>query len=63
MDRDLDRIIRAAIRHQVEHKSRSNASPMNVRDLELARDRMFTRLALSEPLHDLRIRLRREEGL
>jgi hypothetical protein len=36
---------------------------LTARDVELARDRLWTRLPLREPLSELRPRLRREEGL
>ena len=41
----------------------SGPARLTARDVELALDRLWTRLALPEPLHDLRLRLRREEGL
>lgn len=42
---------------------RFDTTPLTRHDVELARDRLWTRLALPEPLHDLRRRIRREEGL
>jgi hypothetical protein len=46
-----------------ELEVRFDTTPLTRRDVELARDRLWTRLALPEPLHDLRRRIRREEGL
>lgn len=46
---------------RVEYVEHDEHHVITVRDLKLVRDRMFTRLALSEPLDELRVRLHREE--
>lgn len=52
----------AGLPSELEVRS-DDATPLTRHDIELARDRLWTRLALPEPLHDLRRRIRREEGL